>query len=216
MKSLLAVLVVALTVGCTTVPPDVKTETLTSQTSPNDVLRITNARVIWVENSNTEIVMKFGVPAELHTLAASAYVLKDKGYLAGNANHLTPPVDPKINPALRETGQKYINQFIDVQRRFSATKLAGALDQHGIKVGDDFKISITPIAVYHAVDGFGTNLVLNTEFEERATNKKWSTLIVVKSGILWTGVSNASAPTEAFAESYVEQLLAVLKKSRSV
>ncbi len=216
MKVLLATLVVFFVVGCTTVPPDVKTETLTPQTNASDTLKITNTKVKWIDNPNTQILMKYGVPAELSTLVASAYVIQNKGYLAGNTTYTSPPIDPKISQVARDISNKYIDQFIDVQRRFAAQKLSDALGQNGAKEGDDFQITVSPVAVYHAVDGFGTNLVLNTEFLEKATDKKWSTLIVVKSGILWTGVLNAALPTDAFAQSYVDQLMVVLKKSRAL
>lgn len=169
-------------------------------------LKIQRFTVKWIENPEFKINLERTMPTFLTALVQTSYEVKG----VWNASNFQPTVTG-IPESSKQMADAYIGEILRLYRENSADYLKAALNAKGVKDGTDMAITIKPLSGFQSIDGWGTNVLFRTEFVDQATSRKSFVDVMVKSGIHWTGVRNASKPTMSFVEQYIDNLTATLR-----
>lgn len=166
--------------------------------------------VKWIDNPDFQINLARTVPAIFNTVVQTSAEAKG-AWTPGNYQ----PLAQGIPESSKKLADAYFAELLRLHRDLSANYLTTALKSKGVKEGGEMIISITPVSGYQSIDGWGTNMVLRTEFTSSVSSKTRIVDVMIESGIHWTGVANASKPTAAFVDQYISNLMSALRDAKA-
>ena len=198
-------------VGCATQP--VTTQSPAAGVTPaagvpHPAAKVRAFTISWRENPDFKISLERTMPVFLTSMVQTSYELSGVWHPAAFQQ-----LERGIPESSKVAANAYIGEILGLFRSHSTNLLKDELQTRGIKTGAEMEITVTPLSGFQSIDGWGTNVLFRTEFVEKTSGEKWFVDVMVKSGIHWTGVANASKPTVSFVEQYVENLSKALSKA---
>lgn len=208
--SVIAILLIAGCAAQSTLQHNPNSDQSTSVEKINQNFKIHSFTVKWIDNPEFKINLERTMPTFLTALVLTSFEVRGVWH-PGQYQ----PISSNIPEDSKKMADAYIGEILRLQKENSAGFLKSALNAKGIQEGDEMVITITPLSGFQSIDGWGTNVLFRTEFMNPRNSQSAFVDTMLKSGIHWTGVANASKPTIAYVQQYIDSLSDTLRSANA-